>query len=425
MRASALRPELLLLAVLVAAGFGWTAEPPPASATEPAEPEAIRSALDQGIKRQSDLEHKIEKLSREIESLRTRQIAVARAVQANEAALSRSEAQLAQLKQEEGLARASLHERRQELAVTLAALERLAQRPPESLIAYPAPPHDVIRGAVVLREVLSPLMARVGSLRSELTELARLSHDIAREQEERNATAAELGEKRAELDALVAKTVEMRQRVQSDSQAAAERVKDLAAKAQDVRDLIGRLNADRANAERADGDGANEGRPGAEPSAPERQVALLHPPAARAPVLTPPKPFSAAKGRLGFPAQGHIARRFGEPTEAGLKSRGIVIDTVDGAQVVAPYDGQVAFAGPFRGYGQLLIIAQGEGYHILLAGLSRIDCVVGQWLLAGEPVGVMGPAENSDPQLYVELRYDGEPINPLPWLAARDEKVSG
>ena len=107
------------------------------------------------------------------------------------------------------------------------------------------------------------------------------------------------------------------------------------------------------------------------------------------------------------------------------RSKGITIETRADAQVVTPYDGEVVFAGRFRGYGQLLIIQHGEGYHTLLAGFSRIDSVLGQWLLAGEPVGVMGRGSNGNPALYVELRRNGDAINPLPWLAASDRKVSG
>ena len=83
------------------------------------------------------------------------------------------------------------------------------------------------------------------------------------------------------------------------------------------------------------------------------------------------------------------------------------------------------FAGPFRGYGELLIIDHGEGYHTLIAGVARIDGAVGQLLLAGEPVGVMGAPPEEKPELYIELRHDGEPIDPLPWLAATETKVSG
>ena len=107
--------------------------------------------------------------------------------------------------------------------------------------------------------------------------------------------------------------------------------------------------------------------------------------------------------------------------EGGVRSKGITITSRPGAAVVAPYDGVVAFAGPFRGYGQLLIIEHSEGYHTLLAGLGRIDAAVGQHILAGEPVGVM--ENDGAPSLYVELRRDGQPINPLPWLADRAGKT--
>ena len=91
--------------------------------------------------------------------------------------------------------------------------------------------------------------------------------------------------------------------------------------------------------------------------------------------------------------------------------------------MIAPFDGVVAFSGPFRGYGQLLILEHSEGYHTLLAGMTRLDSDVGQRVLAGEPVGVMSP--DGDPSLYVELRRNGQPINPLPWLAARTNENRG
>jgi septal ring factor EnvC (AmiA/AmiB activator) len=126
---------------------------------------------------------------------------------------------------------------------------------------------------------------------------------------------------------------------------------------------------------------------------------------------------------LSFPAEGRLSQRYGEGTESEGLAKGIVITTRTAAQVVSPFDGVVAFAGPFRGYGQLLILEHSEGYHTLLAGMSRLDGAVGQRVLAGEPVGVMSP--EGDPSLYVELRRDGQPINPLPWLATRTNEKSG
>jgi septal ring factor EnvC (AmiA/AmiB activator) len=126
-----------------------------------------------------------------------------------------------------------------------------------------------------------------------------------------------------------------------------------------------------------------------------------------------------------MPARGKLISRFNEATVPGLSTKGIIIETRALAQIVAPFDGRVAFAGPFREYGLLLIIDHGEGYHTLLAGMGRIDARLDQHVLAGEPVGVMGPLNGEKPKLYVELRKKGHPINPLPWLAAESSKVSG
>jgi len=90
------------------------------------------------------------------------------------------------------------------------------------------------------------------------------------------------------------------------------------------------------------------------------------------------------------------------------------LETAPGAQVVAPFEGRIVYAGNFRGYGELLIIEHGEGYHSLLSGLARIDSAMGQWVVSGEPVGVMGRSDRGNPVLYVELRRNGHPINPLP-----------
>ncbi len=125
-----------------------------------------------------------------------------------------------------------------------------------------------------------------------------------------------------------------------------------------------------------------------------------------------------------FPVSGTLVGRYGAADSYGQPAHGLTFETRPGAIVVAPFDGQVLFAGPFRGYGQILIIAHGDGYHSLLAGLDRIDSSVGQWLVAGEPVGTMSDAAGK-PRLYLELRHNNQPINPAPWLSTRVEKVNG
>ena len=125
------------------------------------------------------------------------------------------------------------------------------------------------------------------------------------------------------------------------------------------------------------------------------------------------------------PVHGRVLLSFGQPGEGGQPHRGITIEARPGARLVAPYDGKIVFAGPFRTYGLILIIEHSEGYHTLLAGLGRIDGAVGQSVSAGEPVGTAGSTETGNSSIYVELRRNGQPIDPLPWLAPPNEKVSG
>jgi septal ring factor EnvC (AmiA/AmiB activator) len=97
---------------------------------------------------------------------------------------------------------------------------------------------------------------------------------------------------------------------------------------------------------------------------------------------------------------------------------------------VAPHDGLVAFAGPFEGYGHILIIEHDGGYHTLLAGLERLDTSVGQWVLRGEPVGAMANSTidkgGDTVGLYLELRRKGQPIDPNRWIASgKQNRTSG
>ena len=151
--------------------------------------------------------------------------------------------------------------------------------------------------------------------------------------------------------------------------------------------------------------------------------------------LSPAIAFASAKGLLALPVNGSKIRDFGGSDGAGGVEKGISLATRAGAQVTTPCDGWVVYAGPFRSYGQLLILNAGGGYHVLIAGMERISVNIGQFVLTGEPVATMGTtsqvasifaANASQPVLYVEFRKDGTPIDPGPWWAANEgEKVRG
>jgi septal ring factor EnvC (AmiA/AmiB activator) len=151
--------------------------------------------------------------------------------------------------------------------------------------------------------------------------------------------------------------------------------------------------------------------------------------------LAPAIAFADTRGHLRLPVNGARIREFGTSDGAGGTQKGLSIATRNGAEITAPCDGWVVYAGPFRSYGQLLILNAGGGYHVLLAGMERISVDLGQFVLTGEPVAVMGSGSQVSaavatgtrpPVLYVEFRKDGTPIDPSPWWATNEgEKVRG
>ena len=122
-----------------------------------------------------------------------------------------------------------------------------------------------------------------------------------------------------------------------------------------------------------------------------------------------------------LPVNGQISEVFGKVDEIGLTNKGIRIITRPGARVFASFDGKVLYASKFRNYGPILIIDHGDGFSTVMIGLGRIDVRIGQSLLEGEPVGVMKKfvASTLEPNLYLELRRHGKPVNPLAWLSPK------
>jgi septal ring factor EnvC (AmiA/AmiB activator) len=384
---------------------------------------SVEHELEQGRNQQEELTRQADALALELQSLRADGIRAAEAVQAREAALSTLEAQLQSLSADEAQKRGAIAGNHAKEAELLAALARLALNPPEVLALGPLAPADAVRTGILLGGTIPRLQSEARSLGLELAELHRLRQEIESKKLAVELERRGLDSDRQRLDDLIQRKTALRDQAVQDSEDTKQRLARLSAQAGDLHDLILKLDAERK---------AKEAARQAQLAAIPRPDAAVRP----EPVTAPPpvtgdhnrpravRPFEKARGAMVYPASGTLALRYGELDEFGASSKGLTLITRAGAVVVAPYDGQVEFAGPFKGYGQILIIQHGDGYHSLLAGLDRIDEAVGDWLVAGEPVGAMGPGEPK-PRLYLELRHNGQPINPLPWLATRDEKVSG
>ncbi len=406
-------PRAVLALLILAAGLGGSAPLRADEAgTQPASPapqgsaqrlQQVESALKQGQAENEEIAARADAAAKDAETVRQDMVGAAGAVQDHEAALADLQTQLGELDQLAADKRRDLDLKRQQANGALTALLRLAVRPTEALIGQPTSPTETVRSAILLRDVLPRLEAQAAEIKADIDALARLRAQAEAQKRKFAAETASLDADRKRLAALYDRKAQLKQQTDVERLGAEQKVAALAAEAQDLRDLVARLDEQRAR---------------------ERATAAASSPPKRPAESGEGKPFSEAQGQMPLPARGRISIHFGQPTESGMTAKGITIETQPGAQVVAPYDGRVAFAGPFRGYGLLLIIEHGEGYHTLLAGMARIDSGVGQSLVAGEPVGVMDQAEDK-PLLYVELRRNGQPINPLPWLTARKTKVSG
>ena len=343
-----------------------------------------------------------EQLAGEITRLQGELIQAAKDVQDREDELGKLEKQLAALESLEQEKTASLAAHRSDMSTLLGALERLSVEPRETLILGWCSPMDTVITAQLLGFAMPPIKAKAVRLRADLDDIARVRAQALHQRQEIAGATEKLKVARASLEELVALKASLRQTTDEERAAATERVRTLTQQADDLRDLLAALPPP--------------------PAPPTNNAAGL----AATLRLEPPKdlkPFPSKRVGLVLPVRGVIVTRFGEPGPDGGPSQGVYFETLPEAQIVAPHDGQILFRGPFRRYGQILLMEHPGGYLTLLAGLGRTDVVVGQWLLAGEPVGITESPKDGKALLYVELRRNDHPIDPWPWLEARISKV--
>ena len=382
--------------------------------------------------RQAQLRKEIDALDKDRASLNQHLIDTGRRVQALEGEVDKAEGRLRMLTANETALHKSLLERRDVLAEVLAVLQRMGRRPPPALLVRPEDALASIRSAMLLGAVVPDLRSAADAVASDLHQLMALKNEKARERDRMRADLTSLAEEKTRVQFLIE---DKRDRRTASIDALAEeqrRAAALADQATSLKDLIARTEKEIAAAARASA--------AAEKAAEaNRQDALQgHRPTSlgSADRLAPAIAFADAKGLLPKPVNGTVLRRFGDDDGLGARVQGISIATRSGAQVNSPSDGWVVYAGKFRSYGQLLIINAGGGYHVLLAGMERIDVQLGQFVLAGEPVAMMASqrlasANAADvgatpPVLYIEFRKDGTSIDPAPWWAvSSDEKVGG
>ncbi|MET3791152.1 septal ring factor EnvC (AmiA/AmiB activator) [Aquamicrobium terrae] len=408
------RRLLAALALLVSCGLAQAAP------EEPAEADAKRAEYEQVTKEISLSSERLARLAADIAAVRKDYASITAALIQS----AKTEQKLGQdiddigtrleeLKGQDARIRASLAERSDVLAEVLGALQRMGVNPPPAILVRPEDALASVRSAILLGAVVPELRHETERLMADLKEHARVTASI---EAERGRLTASVTEQLAEKQRLTL-LLEARKKFQAETQAALaaeqQNAQELAARARSLKDLIAALD--------------KQAKRKAEEEA--RTAALPVPEANR---LLERIPFRSLHGQIALPVTGTVKRRFGANDGNGSVMQGDMVATQSGAIVTAPADGEILYAGPFRSYGQLLILDAGGGYHVVLAGMNRLTVASGQSVLAGEPIGAMGEARvastsatqdaNATPELYVEFRKDGKPVDPTPWWA---DRVSG
>ena len=345
--------------------------------------EALKQQLQDQKRQQKELEKKAENLEKEISTNREDLVSVGRTMQDNERHLRDLEGRIAELQSERQRLVDALNADRVSIARLVMALQKMQRIPSEALAALPVPPLQTAHTARLMRATIPVLHRQAEDVRLKLAELQAVNDDLEQKRSTALAASQALEKDRAKLARMVESREKLYERTAADLKKQAETVRQIALQAQNLQDLVRRLDDDE--------------RRNRKKRSPSQEAALTIPGA----------------GTARLPVTGAITIRYGDPDSFGAPSKGITIESSDKAVVVAPMAGVVRFAGPFKNYGQLVIMEHSKGRHSLIAGLQKIDTVVGQSISAGEPIGFLGRAAGSErPSVYYELRLNGEPINP-------------
>ncbi|MDF3813925.1 peptidoglycan DD-metalloendopeptidase family protein [Rhodopseudomonas sp. BAL398] len=391
--------------------------------------EAARARQKSAAELQEKLKADIAAIGEDRAKLNQQLIDVAAKVRGVETRIGETEARLLPLDARETQIRASLESRRAEISEVLAALQRAGRRAPPALLVRPEDALQSLRTAMLLGAVVPDMRARADHLVSDLGELISLRKAISAERDQLTADRAKLTTDQLQLASLVEERQRKQRAAEKDMEAERSRAVTLSRQVDNLQDLIAKMELDLKTAAKAAEIASLKGAPAALDGKPN--LSALKNPGRLSPAIA----FASAKGLLPLPVNGTKLRAFGRPDGVGGVEKGISLASRPGAQVTTPCDGWVVYAGPFRSYGQLLILNAGGGYHVLIAGMERISVNIGQFVLTGEPVATMGStsqvasilaANASQPVLYIEFRKDGTPIDPGPWWAANEgEKVRG
>ncbi|MBR2273775.1 MAG: peptidoglycan DD-metalloendopeptidase family protein [Alphaproteobacteria bacterium] len=380
----------------------------------------IEAEAKQKVLESRQLQAQAIQLNLELSKIDKTVITLAQKIQNNEKRLSDVEGELEKLKNVLKIKEAEFVKENDFLVQTLAALQNMSLNPSESVILQPISPIDIIRSAILLRETVPFLNNKSSKLKVDLDSIYEQKKKIESTLSEAKEQKKVLEKQQAEMRQLMTKKSNLRKEVETKGAETQKVADNLISQAKSLRELLDELERQKEIARKK--------KEEAERLAALRRQQELQKNSTVSTAHVVDKQthasikkqvsgtkFAQAKGTLHRPVSGAKTIEYGQLISKGVTAKGITYKTRAEAQVTSLFDGTVIFSGPFKGYGNIIIVEHGDGYLSLLAGLGRIDCDVGQKILTGEPVGTMPNDKNA--KLYVEIRKNRHPINPSPWIA--------
>lgn len=361
----------------------------------------IRQTMTLSRQKIADLASQVDGLKKDQRTLTSELVKAAKTEREASEKIVASEDKLKTLYNEKSKVDQNLKNRRAEFAEVLAVLERMGLNPPPAILVDPDDALKSVRSAALLATLVPEMREKTIALSASLKDLTNVETSIKSERDEMKNQVQLQSEQQKRLSLLLVEKAKLQKTSESELSEQRQAILELSEKARSLEELLAEL--DRQSRQQTAGGVVKGGDT----------------------KLTGDLDFEGKKGQLFLPASGKIVQKFGDNNGAAL---GNIVETLSGAIVTAPVDSVVAYAGTFRSYGELVILDTGQNYHILLAGMDRINVSQGQFLLAGEPLGTMGNQQiasvasldigKSAPMLYIEFRKQGKPVNPAPWWVA-------
>lgn len=327
----------------------------------------------------ASLKQQLDKTETELATLRENLVQAAREQTRSEGILADLSDKLSELEAQEAEEKKAWQNEELHMGALTTALLRLSRLPPALLLTAPEKSVDTLRSGLLLRQALPYYAAQAQRLSGQLQQLADTRAAILKKRAAVVAAQQDYTRRQNDLNRLLAQRQNWLKATQSQRADLGKQIAQLGMEAKNVQDLMTKMAA-----------------------------ASL-----KIPAMPSGKDGGKRPQSLHFipPAHGQLVYGFGKPDDVGSISQGLLLKVKSNSLVVAPADGQVVFAGAFKGYGTIVILRHGDAYHSFLAGFGTLDVVVGQTVNAGEPLGQMNPDKPTSP-LYFELRYHGAPVNP-------------